>query len=132
MSPIEGIILKDGKPLPYVDIDVIVSMQSGKKQTYRHNTNAEGFFELPMIKKWVYVTALSHFAVYQNVKVTYNGRIYTIWSSSKTEPELYAELDPSSYPQRVTCDLDDEKVHYEGRFRGSILTRCRWTGMREA
>lgn len=50
MSPLKGTLLKDGKPLANIDIEVVIEVPGREERIYKHQTSASGEFDLPPIK----------------------------------------------------------------------------------
>jgi hypothetical protein len=129
MSPLKGTLLKGGKPLANVEIEVVIVMPGGVRRTSNHSTDNYGKFTLPIIKDSMTLGPMTQFAVTQFVYVHTNGEKDRIWSAGKLEPEIFAERSPPGETIGLTCDLNDEVEDYR-QMAGYISTKCKWKEIR--
>jgi hypothetical protein len=129
MSPLKGTLLKDGKPLANVEIEVVIEAL-GEERIYKHSTDANGNFDLPMLKDTMTLGPMTEFVASQFVFVVFEGEKQKIWSAAKREPELFAERYPAAETIGLTCDLINERETYDQR-AGYIMTLCKWKSIRK-
>jgi hypothetical protein len=129
MSPLKGTLLKAGKPLANAEIEVLIVMPGGEERTYKHQTDENGLFDLPVIKDTMILGPMTQFAVSQFVYVTVDGDKDEIWGASKLESGLFAERYPPAETIGLTCELNDDLEDYN-QMIGFIYTKCKWTELR--
>ena len=129
MSPLKGTLLKDGKALANVDIEVVIVMPGGEERVYKHQTTSTGEFDLPAIKDTMTLGPMTEFAVSQFVDVFIDGEKDTIWSAGKRRPGLYDERYPASETIGLICDINDEEMKYDA-LSGYVRTKCTWKTLR--
>jgi hypothetical protein len=130
MSPLKGALLKGGKPLANVEIEVVIVMPGGEERIYKHSTDDNGIFDLPVIRDSMTLGPMTEFAVSQFIFVVIEGEKEKIWSAGKREPGLFAERYPPGETLGLTCDLDDKRTTYRDR-TGYINTLCKWETIRK-
>lgn len=129
MSPLKGTLVKDGKPLANIDIEVVIVMPGGEERIYKHQTSASGEFDLPVIKDTMTLGPMTEFVVSHFVNIYDNEEKKTIWYAAKREPELFAERHPPGETIGLTCDINHETESYRER-AGFINTKCTWETIR--
>jgi hypothetical protein len=129
MSPLKGTLLKGGKPLANIEIEVVIVMPGGDERIFKHSTDEQGVFDLPVVKDTMILGPMTEFAVSQYVYSIDNGERHKIWSAGKREPGLFAERYPPGESVGLTCDLEHEEEHYR-EMVGSVITRCKWETIR--
>lgn len=129
MSPLKGQLVKDGEPLANTALEVMLSMPRGEQRTFAHQTDENGFFDLPAITEKMHVGPMTEFAVSQYVFALIDGEKVRLWYAGKREPELHGEFTPPGEPVDLVCDLDAEQITHR-EMAGVILTKCKWKTIR--
>ena len=129
MSPLKGVLLKDGEPLANIDIEVVIVMPGGEERIFKHQTTASGEFDLPAIKDTMTLGPMTEFVVSHFVNIYNNEEKNTIWYAAKREPEMFAERHPPGETIGLTCDINSETESYRER-AGFINTKCKWETIR--
>ena len=130
MSPLKGTLMQGGKILAHTDIEVIIVMPGGEERIYKHKTDENGIFDLPVIKDRMTLGPMTEFAVSQYVEANVNGETYEIWVAGKREPGLFAERTPPAETIGLVCELEEETESYR-ESTGFIMTRCKWKSTKE-
>lgn len=125
MSPLRGTLLKDGQPLPNVDIEVVIVMPGGEERIFKHASNNEGVFSLPAVKDTLTLGPMTEFVVNQFVNIMHEDKKNTVWYAAKREPGMFAERHPAGETLELTCDINSETESYRER-AGFINTKCKW------
>ena len=128
MSPLKGQLVKDGQPLANVELEVSLSMP-GEERTFKHQTDENGYFDLPAITEKMHIGPMTEFAVGQYVYAIIDGKKEDFWYAGKRESNLHAEFYPPGEPLDIVCDISGENaVHRE--LAGVIMTKCKWKSIR--
>ena len=129
MSPLKGQLVKDGQPLANIELEVVIVMPGGEERVYKHQTDSDGYFNLPEITDKMHVGPMTEFAISQFVYALINGQREEFWYVAKREPDKYAEFQPPGEAQNLICDLSDEdKTHRQ--IAGYVATKCKWQSIR--
>lgn len=128
-SPLEGVLMKDGKPLVNTTIIRRVRWndnEDGVEETFA--TDEKGYFKLPKYEKELEMGALAQFVGKTDLWAVVDGERDQFWFSSKMEKEENSEYE--EIPEGVVCDLlvEEEGVNIN---LGLCLTKCRWDNMPE-
>lgn len=131
MSPLEGTLLKGGKPLKNMEITVKILMPNGEERWSEHFTNNEGEFSLPMVKDTMTLGPMTEFAVSQYAYVMDGDNPINFWYAGKQNPVLHGEFqfEPAEL-EGLTCDIDDEPSTDGLEEEGAIITSCKWKNIR--
>ncbi len=126
-SPMRGVLLKDGNPLPNVKIIRTLKWNGndeGEKAEFI--TDEGGRFSIPAHDETLSLGMLNQFVGKADLEVEIEGGTDYLWTSNKFTPEMYAETDgPIS---ELVCDLESEEIRIEVG-QSTILTKCRWKDM---
>ncbi len=128
-SPMEGILMKDGKPLPNAKI-IRKLRWNGNDEGFvsEFYTDDEGFFSLPIHEESLALGILNQFVAKTELQIDHDGSNHEIWYSSKLSPEIHAETDGAL--EQLTCDIHNEELAVP-MGPTAILTKCRWSNMPE-
>jgi hypothetical protein len=128
-SPIEGILLKDGKPLSNIKITRYLGWTGyeGERED-EFFTGDEGKFVIPAHIEALRLGALTQFYGNMLLVAEYNGEEVELWSSSKFNGEIYSDTDGPL--KDLTCDINSLEAGLEMKY-STINTKCRWQGMPE-
>lgn len=128
-SPMEGVLMKDGEPLPNAKIIRTLRWNGNQEGlTTIFYSNDQGYFSLPAHEETLTLGALEQFAANASFDVELNGKVHELWYNGKLAPELYAETgEPIN---ELICDVDAEEIVVPGKY-SNIMTRCRWREMPE-
>lgn len=133
-SPIEGTLVKNGKPLANKVIKRKLKWfgnEAGIVQTF--STDEKGHFSLPAHEAKLKLGMLTQFVAKTYLDLELDGELLPIWYSAKYDEEMYSELSPSKEPiSNLVCDLEAEEIGASGEDGSSanILTICRWDGIK--
>ena len=126
-SPLKGVLVQNGTPLPRVKIIRNLSWNGsdgGVKEEFY--TDENGHFSLPIREENLSLNMLDQFVAKADLEYELNGEKHYLWSSSKFFPEIYTETDgPIS---GLICDISMEEIPVP-MGPTSILTLCRWENM---
>lgn len=128
-SPMEGVLLKNGKPLPNTKIIRRLKWNGNEDGLVEEfSTDELGRFSLPVHEEELALGMLSQFVGRADIEFeTDNGKDY-LWSSSKFFPEIYTETNGKIV--NLVCDIMAEEFAVP-MGPTSILTKCRWQNMPE-
>ena len=129
-SPMQGVLMQNGKPLAYTKIIRRLRWNGNDEEglVEEFMTDEAGRFSLPIHEEQLALGMLSQFVGKADLEVgTAEGREY-LWSSSKFSPEVFAETDGEL--NELTCDMASEEIAVP-MGPTSILTKCRWKNMPE-
>lgn len=126
MSEISGTITLNDQPAAGAKLKRIVSKADSRSEiTDETSTDTNGYFFLPAViqRKLIPNIIPAEFVVPSLIFVTYQGKEYKIWSSTKREPEINTEN--RGRPLVVQCELTaDERVF--GINSSPFITTCIW------
>lgn len=129
MSPLKGQLVKDGQPLANTALEVMLSMPGGEQRTFAHQTDENGFFDLPAITEKMHVGPMTEFAIGQYVFALVDGEKVRFWYAGKREPEKFAEFSPPGEAEELVCELTNEN-QFTDQGTGFIATKCQWKSIR--
>src|SRR5690554_3292704 len=126
MSEISGTITLNGEPAAGAKLKRIVSKAYSRSElTDEAITDANGYFTMPAVtqRKFVQKIFPMEFVVPSEIYVTYQGKEYFIWTSTKRKSEKNVEN--RGKPLVVRCELTNEDEIYwiDGM---PITTICTW------
>lgn len=126
MSEISGTITLNGEPAAGATLRRIVGKAHSRAQVTDETTaDDKGFFHLPAVteRKLIHKIFPMEFVVPSEIYVTYQGKEYFIWTSTKREPEKNTEN--KGKPLVVQCELTSEEKGFmvDGSF---FTTICVW------
>jgi len=126
-SPLEGILLKDGKPLSQARVIRKLRWNGNEEGiTQEFHTDETGFFSLPAHEETLSPGLLEQFVGKTNIDVEQHGELKNFWFSAKTREGLNSEYDTP--PEELTCDISNDDLGVSINF-GICLTKCRWRNM---
>ena len=128
MSPLKGQLVKDGQPLANVELEVSLSMP-GEERTFKHQTDENGYFDLPAITEKMHLGPMTEFAIGQYVFAYVDGEKIRFWYAGKREPGKYAEFTPPGEAEDLICNIGDEN-QFTDQGAGFIGTICKWKSIR--
>ena len=127
-SPMEGVLLKDGKPLAHTKI--IRSLRwngnDDKGLIEEFSTDENGSFLLPLHEEALSLGMLSQFVGKADLEVDINNQKEYIWTSNKFSSNVYSET--NGLINNLVCDMSFEEISVP-MSPTAILTRCRWDNM---
>lgn len=130
-SPLEGVLMRDGKPLPNTKIIRKLRWNGNEDGLVEEFfTDDSGNFSLPIHEEELSL-GLAQFVSSAKLEVDIGGQRQGIWYSNKLLPEIHSETGgPIS---ELSCDLNSEEipVYLEESIVPNISTKCRWKGMIE-
>jgi len=126
-SPLEGILVKGGKPL--VNTKIIRRLRwNGNEEGVvdEFMTDEKGYFSLPVNEEVLSLNAMTQFVASTTLFANSELDDNFFWYSPKTDGELFS--DSGGKLEEMICDLDNEEERVEATRHG-ILTKCRWKNM---
>lgn len=128
-SPLEGVLRKEGKPLPNTKI-IRTLKWNGNEEGFitEHYTDNHGIFSLPSHEEELALGILDQFVAKMALDVEMDGEVYELWYSNKLRPEVYEET--GGEVTGFICDLANDELAVPTS-PTAILTRCRWNNMPE-
>lgn len=126
-SPMEGVLMKDGKPLANTKILRRLrwnSNDNGIEQEFMSDEN--GRFSLPIHEETLTLSALTQFVCSSHITINIDNEDYDIWYNNKFSPEIYAETNGPI--EDLTCDISSEELIVRPDI-SRIGTICRWKNM---
>ena len=126
MSEISGTITLNGEPAAGAKLKRIVSKAYSRSElTDETVTDANGYFTMPAVtqRKFIQKIFPMEFVVPSEIYVTYQGKEYFIWTSTKREPEK--NIENRGNPLIVQCELTNEERGFRVN-RMPITTICTW------
>ncbi len=126
-SPLQGHLTFNGKPASRATIKLWLAWEDKKGKNYHFTADENGFFNIPKQTAIHSESSLAQLVISQEIKVTYKGREYEIWSMSKMEPAEFTEL--GIKPLNLVCELTNEMTTIRGI--GSLGgTMCTWESLK--
>jgi hypothetical protein len=126
-SPLEGALLRDGKPLSHARIIRRLRWNDNEEGiTREYHTDESGFFSLPAHEETLSIGPLEQFVGKTNIDVEQDGILETFWFSAKTQGDLNSEYD--ILPEELICDISNADLGVNINF-GTCMTKCRWSNM---
>ena len=127
-SPLEGVLTKGGKPM--ADTKIMRELRwntndDGIKEYFQ--TDANGYFKLPLHEETFDMSALTQFVANQYVSIESDSGTDYLWVCGKLSTGLFSEL--GYEPESVVCDVENELLRVEVE-RGQLGTKCRWNGIK--
>lgn len=126
MSPLEGVLTYNGKPLPKQEMKLWLKWKDKKGEHFTYVTDEEGRFAIPEHKVRDSLNPFAQLVIRQELTTQINGNEYEVWVGSKKRPELFAEL--AGQPVDVICDIATEYSIVEGN-RSIARTVCIWSSL---
>lgn len=129
-SPMQGVLMQDGKPLAHTKIIRRLRWNGNDEDgvVEEFMTDEAGRFSLPIYEEKLSLGMLSQFVGKADLEVEINAQRDYLWTSSKFYPEIYAET--GGQVEDLVCDLGSEEIAVP-MGPTSILTKCRWKNMPE-
>ena len=129
-SPLKGMLVKDGKPLPNTKITRYLSWTGFEgERTDTFFTDEKGLFLIPAYEEKLRLGTLTQFYGNMLLVAEYKGAEIEIWSSSKFNAEIYSETDGPL--NELVCDVDTLEAGIEMKY-STINTKCRWNNTSES
>lgn len=126
-SPLEGVLMRDGKPLPNTKIIRKLRWNGNEEGLVEEFlTDSSGNFSLPVHEEELSLNMLSQFVAKAELEAETKDGIFEFWYSSKLVPELYSETEGPI--DGLTCHLDAEEAAVPVN-PIAILTKCTWKNM---
>lgn len=122
-SPMEGKITFEGKPASNAKIVVHVFWKDDVGEEEEYHADENGDFVIPVKKRKVRIPPLSEFVVTQQIRVSFNGDEFVIWSKAALGTDEYGGLGGNI--NNLQCELTDKRVKQED-FDGLFSTSCKW------
>lgn len=126
-SPLEGVLLQNGSPLPNAKIIRKLRWNGNEDGliTYFFSDD-NGKFLLPVYEESLTLGLLDQFVSNAQIDVELDGKVYELWYSNKFEEHIYAE---NKAPVKgLVCDINDSELAVHSGLT-TILSRCRWDDM---
>lgn len=127
-SPMQGVLLKGGKPMANTKIIRRLRWNGNDEDGLvdEFTTDEAGRFSLPVHEEALSLGMLNQFVGKADLEIeTADGQDY-LWTSSKFSPEIFSET--KGEMQELVCDIDAEEIAVP-MGATSILTKCRWKNM---
>ncbi len=134
-SPMEGMLMQNGQPLPNTKIIRRLRWNGNDDGLVQEfSSDDQGRFSLPIYEEDLSLSMLSQFVAKADLEIETETETETetdsedsyLWSSSKFYPEIYTETDgPMS---ELVCDIEAEEIPVP-MGPTAILTKCRWKNM---
>ena len=132
-SPMQGVLMQNGKPLAYTKIIRRLRWNGNDEEglVEEFMTDEAGRFSLPIHEEQLALGMLSQFVGKAVLEVqTENGKD-TIWFSSKLMPEIYSETGESLTELICDTEFEETPVFIGENIVPNIMTKCRWKNMPE-
>jgi len=129
-SPLEGVLLKNGAPLPNTKIIRKLRWNGNEDGLVEEFfTDEKGYFSLPIHEEELSLNMLSQFVAKAELEVATDSVHYELWYNTKFNSELHSETDGPIH--NLLCDLASEEVTVRAGV-SKISTLCRWENMPES
>lgn len=128
-SPLQGVLMQNGKPLANTTITRQLSWNGNDDGLVEEfTTDEQGRFSLPIHEEQLSLGMLNQFVGKADLEIkSEKGQEY-LWTSSKFSPEMFAET--GGEVNDLVCDIEFEEIAVP-MGPTSILTKCRWKNMPE-
>jgi hypothetical protein len=128
-SPIEGVLLKNGAPLPNTKIIRKLRWNGNEDGLVEEFfTDEKGYFSLPIHEEELSLNMLSQFVGKADLEFETDTERDYIWTSGKFSAEVFAET--AGKISGLVCDIETEEIAVP-LSPLPILTKCRWKNMPE-
>lgn len=128
-SPMQGVLLQDGKPLANTKIIRKLAWNGNEDGVVEEFvTDENGYFSLPVYEQELSLGMLNQFVGKADLEFETPTQRDYLWTSSKFFPEIFAETDGEL--EDLVCDIASEEIAVP-MGPTSILTRCRWKNIPE-
>ncbi|MFA5531395.1 MAG: DUF6795 domain-containing protein, partial [Thiohalomonadaceae bacterium] len=129
-SPMDGTLMKDGKPLAHTKI-IRRLRWNGNEDGVVHEfmTDIQGRFSFPAHEEELSLGRLTQFVSSTKLEAEIEGQHFDMWYNNKFEPHMYAETGGRRLDGLI-CDISNGKQGIDLEL-SRITTICRWTGMPE-
>ena len=128
-SPMEGTLMKDGKPLAHAKIIRSLSWNVNDREVVQEFvTDEQGRFSLPVHEEQFSIGRFTQFACSTFLDVEVEGERFEFWYNNKFDGEIYGETG-GRHLDELVCDLSNEELRF--RPGNALTTVCRWTDMPE-
>ncbi len=132
-SPMEGVLMKGGTPLPNTKIIRTLFWngidEDQQKLEQEFSTDDQGHFSLPIHEEQMALGMLTQFVGTTALEAEIDGQKVFLWYNGSNGGRVYAETNgPIS---NMVCDIEGEELRFNMGLSG-IMTICRWTDMPEA
>ncbi len=129
-SPMEGVLMKGGTPLPNTKIIRTLFWngidEDKQKLVQEFVTDDEGRFSLPIHEDRMALGMLTQFVSTTALEAEIDGQKVLLWYHGKLEENVYAETNgPIS---NLVCDISNEEIRVRPDIT-TITTVCRWAEM---
>jgi len=125
-SPIEGVLMKDGKPMANTKIIRELIWFGGEEtRTHEFTTNDKGEFSLPVYEKELKLGKLTEFSATTSLYVNTTNEDDFFYHTSNRSGNIYSETKEPL--QNLVCDMN-QKEDSVTITRESIYSRCVWSG----
>lgn len=126
-SPMEGVLLKNGAPLPNTKIIRKLRWNGNEDGLVEEFfTDEKGYFFLPIHEEELSLNMLSQFVAKAELEAETEDGISEFWYSSKLVPELHSETEGPITD--LVCQIDAEEIAVPVS-PIAILTKCHWKDM---
>lgn len=128
-SPMEGTLMKDGKPLANTKIirHLWRNAREDEMLDQEFITDDHGRFSLPIYEEQLLLGRFTQFACTTHLEAEVEGQRFDVWFNDKFDPQIYGETEDRQYTDLI-CDLDNESVRVRLGV-STIETLCRWRDM---
>ncbi len=131
-SPMEGVMMKGGTPLPNTKIIRTLSWngidEERQELVQEFITDDGGHFSLPVQEDRMALGMLTQFVSSTALEAEIDGQKVFLWYSKNFEGSIYAETEgPIS---NLVCDIVNEEMRVASN-QTNITTVCRWANMPE-
>ena len=126
-SPMEGVLMKDGKPLANAKITrklKWIGNENGISEEF--TTDSQGVFSLPIHEETLAIGMLTQFVSSVHITTSINNKSHDIWYNNKFDNAAYTETNGPAI--NLICDLNAEEVIVRNGL-ANTMTICRWENM---
>lgn len=128
-SPLEGVLMQGGKPLPNTKIIRKLRWNGNEEGLVEEFlTDNNGNFSLPIHEEELSLNMLSQFVGKADLEFETEAERDYIWSSGKFSAEIFTET--AGEISGLVCDIEAEEIAVP-MSPLPILTKCRWKNMPE-
>lgn len=126
-SPLEGVLLRDGKPLGGAKIIRKLRWNGNAEGIFQEfMTDPSGAFSLPVHEETLTLGVLEQFVGKTDLEVEVDGNMEFFWYSAKMHKDLDSKV--NEVPENLICDIEEAEKSVNVEF-GTCLTKCRWSNM---
>ncbi len=127
ISPMEGVLMQNGKPLVNTRITRRLRWNGNEEGLIEDFlTDEQGRFSLPIHEEALSLGMLSQFVGSAKLEVEIDGEVFDVWYNNKFEKEIFSESEGEI--SDLVCNLGNDEIVVKAGL-SKIMTICRWKDM---